>query len=41
LIDLAEMLGIELVTIGAGSSLEQHKNEMPWNRLFYGLVDGL
>jgi L-arabinose isomerase len=41
LIDLAEMLGIELVAIGAGSSLEQLKNEMRWNRLFYGLVDGL
>jgi L-arabinose isomerase len=41
LVDLAEMLGIELVAIGAGSSLEQLKNEMRWNRLFYGLVDGL
>ena len=41
LIDLAEMLGIELVAIGHGTSLEQLKNEIRWNRLFYGLVDGL
>ena len=40
LIDLAGW-GIELVAIGYGTSLEQLKNEIRWNRLFYGLVDGL
>jgi L-arabinose isomerase len=40
-IDLAEMLGVELIAIGEDSSLEEIKKELRWNRVFYGLADGL
>lgn len=39
--DLAEMLGLELLAIGPETRLDAFKKEIRWNRVFYGLADGL
>ena len=39
--DFAELAGVELSVIDAGTSLRQFKNELRWNDLYYGLRNGL
>jgi L-arabinose isomerase len=39
--DFAEIAGIELSVIEAGTSLRQFKNELRWNEVYYGLRNGL
>jgi L-arabinose isomerase len=39
--DFAEIAGIELSVIDAGTSLRQFKNELRWNEVYYGLRNGL
>ncbi len=39
--DLAEMLGVELLAIGRDTELGAFKNEIRWNRVFFGLAGGL
>jgi L-arabinose isomerase len=39
--DFAEIAGIELSVIDAGTSLRQFKNELRWNEIYYGLRNGL
>lgn len=39
--DLAEMLGIELLAVGPDTRIDAFKKEIRWNRVFYGLAEGL
>jgi L-arabinose isomerase len=39
--DLAEIAGIELITIGDGSSVADIKKELRWNQAYYQLARGL
>jgi L-arabinose isomerase len=39
--DLAEMAGIELVTIGDGSSVADIKKELRWNQAYHQLARGI
>jgi L-arabinose isomerase len=39
--DLAEIAGIELVVIDAGTTIPQFANELRWNRAYYHLARGL
>jgi L-arabinose isomerase len=39
--DFAEIAGIELSVIDAGTNLRQFKNELRWNEVYYGLRNGL
>jgi L-arabinose isomerase len=38
--DFADMAGIELSVIDAGTTLRQFKNELRWNEVYYGLRNG-
>lgn len=38
---LAEMLGVELLAIGPETRIDPFKKEIRWNRVFYGLADGV
>ena len=39
--DLAEIAGVELVVIDAGTTIPQFVNELRWNRAYYHLARGL
>src|SRR5690606_34588048 len=39
--DLAEMAGVELLTIGADTTLRQFTKEIRWNQAYYRLAGGL
>ncbi|MEV4564052.1 L-arabinose isomerase [Nonomuraea sp. NPDC049419] len=41
LTDLAEMLGVELVIIDAGTTTERFAKELRWNQAYYRLAQGL
>ena len=41
LVDLAEMAGIELVTIDAGTKIADLKQELRWNEVYYHLARGI
>ena len=41
LADFAEMAGIELVTIGGGTTIAELKKELRWNQVYYHLAGGL
>jgi L-arabinose isomerase len=39
--DYASMVGVELLNIGEGSTVEGIKNEIRWNEMYYHLARGL
>jgi L-arabinose isomerase len=41
LADFAEIAGLELVTIGAGTTIPAFKNELRWNHAYYHLARGV